>query len=155
MYQIHTLWLKWITLCSSPQGSFAEVRVYSLGLFAVVSCLKRENYTVPRRGLSLKLPVDPRICLNYLPGAFTTPVMAQTTVWRRFARYPSFSHFPFTFECGTAEIIRSHNWFCRGLWDWGMGKTPGGKFEIRERSQNIGIVPKFRLKKPCCKAEGW
>ncbi|AWO97562.1 putative death domain-containing protein 1 [Scophthalmus maximus] len=62
------------------RGSFAEVRVYSLGLFAVVSCLKRENYTVPRRGLSLKLPVDPRICLNYLPGAFTTPVMAQTTI---------------------------------------------------------------------------
>ncbi|XP_039997492.1 death domain-containing protein 1 [Xiphias gladius] len=62
------------------RGSFAEVRVYSLGLFAVVSCLKRENYTVPRRGLSLKLPMDPRICLNYLPGAFTAPVMAQTMI---------------------------------------------------------------------------
>uniref|UniRef100_A0A671W8N9 Death domain containing 1 n=1 Tax=Sparus aurata TaxID=8175 RepID=A0A671W8N9_SPAAU len=52
------------------RGSFAEVRVYSLGLFAVVSCLKRENYTVPTKGLSLKLPMDPRICLNYLPGSF-------------------------------------------------------------------------------------
>ncbi|XP_062240528.1 death domain-containing protein 1 [Platichthys flesus] len=62
------------------RGSFAEVRVYALGLFAVVSCLKRENYTVPRRGLSLKLSMDPRVCLSYLPGAFAAPVMAQTTV---------------------------------------------------------------------------
>ncbi|XP_073330594.1 death domain-containing protein 1 isoform X2 [Pagrus major] len=62
------------------RGSFAEVRVYSLGLFAVVSCLKRENYTVPTKGLSLKLPMDPRICLNYLPGSFTAPVMAQTMI---------------------------------------------------------------------------
>ncbi|XP_041636050.1 death domain-containing protein 1 [Cheilinus undulatus] len=62
------------------RGSFAEVKVYSLGLFAVVSCLKRENYTIPTRGLSLKLPMDPRICLNYLPGSFTAPVMAQTMI---------------------------------------------------------------------------
>uniref|UniRef100_UPI0037E7576B death domain-containing protein 1 n=1 Tax=Semicossyphus pulcher TaxID=241346 RepID=UPI0037E7576B len=62
------------------RGSFAEVRVYSLGLFAVVSCLKRENYTVPTKGLSLKLPMDPRVCLNYLPGSFTAPVMAQTMI---------------------------------------------------------------------------
>ncbi|KAM9335564.1 death domain-containing protein 1 [Symphorus nematophorus] len=62
------------------RGSFAEVRVYCLGLFAVVSCLKRENYTVPMKGLSLKLPMDPRICLNYLPGSFTAPVMAQTMI---------------------------------------------------------------------------
>uniref|UniRef100_A0A3B4ZWN8 Death domain containing 1 n=1 Tax=Stegastes partitus TaxID=144197 RepID=A0A3B4ZWN8_9TELE len=58
-------------LYGGQRGSFAEVKVYSLGLFAVVSCLKRENYTVLRRGLSLKLPMDPRICLNYLPGSFT------------------------------------------------------------------------------------
>ncbi|XP_028285599.1 death domain-containing protein 1 [Parambassis ranga] len=62
------------------RGSFAEVKVYALGLFAVVSCLKRENYTVPKRGLSLKLPMDSRICLNYLPGSFTGPVMAQTMI---------------------------------------------------------------------------
>ncbi|XP_067435695.1 death domain-containing protein 1 [Thunnus thynnus] len=62
------------------RGSFAEVRVYSLGLFAVVSCLKRESYTVPRRGLSHKLPMDPRICLNYLPGSFTAPIMAQSMI---------------------------------------------------------------------------
>uniref|UniRef100_A0A3B4Z1X8 Death domain containing 1 n=1 Tax=Seriola lalandi dorsalis TaxID=1841481 RepID=A0A3B4Z1X8_SERLL len=62
------------------RGSFAEVKVYSLGFFAVVSCLKRENYTVPSRGLSLKLPMDQRIYLNYLPGAFTAPVMAQVMI---------------------------------------------------------------------------
>ncbi|XP_034082237.1 death domain-containing protein 1 [Gymnodraco acuticeps] len=62
------------------RGSFADVRVYSLGLFAVVSCLKRENYTVTTKGLSLKLPMDPRICLNYLPGAFAAPVIAQTMI---------------------------------------------------------------------------
>uniref|UniRef100_A0A672J446 Death domain containing 1 n=1 Tax=Salarias fasciatus TaxID=181472 RepID=A0A672J446_SALFA len=64
-------------LYGGQKGSFAEVKVYSLGLFAVVSCLKRENYTVQRRGLSLRLVMDPRICLNYLPGSFTVPVMAQ------------------------------------------------------------------------------
>uniref|UniRef100_A0A668STL6 Uncharacterized protein n=1 Tax=Oreochromis aureus TaxID=47969 RepID=A0A668STL6_OREAU len=62
------------------RGSFAEVKVYSVGLFAVVSCLKQENYTIPRKGLSLKLPMDPRVCLNYLPGSFTAPVIAQTTI---------------------------------------------------------------------------
>ncbi|KAK5618678.1 hypothetical protein CRENBAI_013985 [Crenichthys baileyi] len=62
------------------KGCLAEVKVYSLGIFAVVSCLKRETYNVPKRGLSLKLTMDPRICLNYLPGSFTAPVMAQTMV---------------------------------------------------------------------------
>ncbi|KAM9833644.1 death domain-containing protein 1 [Syngnathus typhle] len=62
------------------RGSFAEVKVYSLGLFAVVSCLKQEHFTVPRRGLSYKLPVDPRVCLNYLPGSFTAPVLVQYTI---------------------------------------------------------------------------
>ncbi|XP_034413495.1 death domain-containing protein 1 [Cyclopterus lumpus] len=62
------------------RGSFAEVRVYSLGLFAVVSCLKKENYTVPTKGLLLKLHMDQRICLNYPPGCFTAPVMAQTMI---------------------------------------------------------------------------
>uniref|UniRef100_A0A3Q3H2Z2 Death domain containing 1 n=1 Tax=Labrus bergylta TaxID=56723 RepID=A0A3Q3H2Z2_9LABR len=56
------------------RGSFAEVKVYSLGLFAVVSCLKRENYTILRKGLSLKLSMDPRICLNYLPDPSLTSV---------------------------------------------------------------------------------
>nr|XP_061815129.1 death domain-containing protein 1-like [Nerophis lumbriciformis] len=59
------------------RGSFAEVKVYSLGLFAVVSCLKREHFTVPTRGMSHKPLVDPRICLYYLPGSFTASVMVQ------------------------------------------------------------------------------
>uniref|UniRef100_A0AAQ4RLJ0 Death domain containing 1 n=1 Tax=Gasterosteus aculeatus aculeatus TaxID=481459 RepID=A0AAQ4RLJ0_GASAC len=62
------------------RGSFAEAKVYSLGLFAVVSCLKKENFTVPTRGLSLKLTADPRVCLSYLPGSFSAPVMAQTVI---------------------------------------------------------------------------
>uniref|UniRef100_A0A3P9P5D6 Death domain containing 1 n=1 Tax=Poecilia reticulata TaxID=8081 RepID=A0A3P9P5D6_POERE len=62
------------------KGCFAEVKVYSLGIFAVVSRPKREMYNVPRKGLSLKIPMDPRICLDYLPGSFTAPVMAQTMV---------------------------------------------------------------------------
>ncbi|XP_072315540.1 death domain-containing protein 1 [Eucyclogobius newberryi] len=65
---------------SGHRGSFAEVRVYALGLFAVVSCLKRENYTVPRKGVCLKLSMDPRICLTYLPACFTAPVMAQAMI---------------------------------------------------------------------------
>ncbi|XP_054916171.1 death domain-containing protein 1 [Poeciliopsis prolifica] len=62
------------------KGRFAEVKVFSLGIFAVVSRPKREMYNIPRKGLSLKIPMDPRICLNYLPGSFTAPVMAQTMV---------------------------------------------------------------------------
>uniref|UniRef100_A0A3Q2CV63 Death domain containing 1 n=1 Tax=Cyprinodon variegatus TaxID=28743 RepID=A0A3Q2CV63_CYPVA len=62
------------------KGCFAEVKVYSLGIFAVVSRLKSEMYIVPKKGLSLKLPMDPRICLNYSPGSFTVPIMAQTMV---------------------------------------------------------------------------
>ncbi|XP_051914181.1 LOW QUALITY PROTEIN: death domain-containing protein 1 [Hippocampus zosterae] len=62
------------------KGSFAEVKVYSLGLFAVVSCLKQEHFTDPRQGVSYKHPVDPRICFKYLPGLFTAPVMVQYTI---------------------------------------------------------------------------
>ncbi|KAK2914146.1 hypothetical protein Q8A67_002545 [Cirrhinus molitorella] len=62
------------------RGSFAVVRVYSLGVFAVLSRLKTESFTVPKTGLSLKLSVDSRICLDYLPGSFTAPVVAQVTV---------------------------------------------------------------------------
>ncbi|XP_055363029.1 death domain-containing protein 1 isoform X3 [Betta splendens] len=65
---------------SGLMGTLAEVRVYSLGVFAVVSCLKRERYSVPSRGLSLKLSTDPRVSLSYLPGSFTAPVMAQVMV---------------------------------------------------------------------------
>lgn len=57
--------------------------MYRLGLFAVVSCLKKESYTVPPKGLSLKLNTDPRICLTYLPGCFATPVIAHTMVGKQ------------------------------------------------------------------------
>ncbi|KAL6490726.1 hypothetical protein MHYP_G00010710 [Metynnis hypsauchen] len=62
------------------KGSFAVVRVYTLGVFAVMSCLQMETFTIPKRGLSVKLSVDSRICLEYLPGSFNTPVVAQALV---------------------------------------------------------------------------
>ncbi|XP_051757483.1 death domain-containing protein 1 isoform X2 [Ctenopharyngodon idella] len=62
------------------RGWFAVVRVYSLGVFAVLSRLRTESFTVPRTGLSHKLSVDSRICLDYLPGSFIAPVVAQVTV---------------------------------------------------------------------------
>ncbi|XP_067257252.1 death domain-containing protein 1 [Chanodichthys erythropterus] len=62
------------------RGWFAVVRVYSLGVFAVLSRLRTESFTVLKTGLSHKLSVDSRICLDYLPGSFTAPVVAQVTV---------------------------------------------------------------------------
>ncbi|XP_073683961.1 LOW QUALITY PROTEIN: death domain-containing protein 1 [Garra rufa] len=62
------------------RGSFAVARVYSLGVFAVLSRLRTESFTVPKSGLSLKLSVDSRICLDYLTGSFTAPVVAQVMV---------------------------------------------------------------------------
>ncbi|KAJ8397753.1 hypothetical protein AAFF_G00434420 [Aldrovandia affinis] len=62
------------------RGSFAEVKVYKLGLFAVVCSLRRESFTVPRKGLSLKLSMDSRICFDYLPGTFTAPVVVQSMI---------------------------------------------------------------------------
>ncbi|KAG9479636.1 hypothetical protein GDO78_011586 [Eleutherodactylus coqui] len=62
------------------KGSFAEVKVYKLGTFSVVSCLKKENVTVLKKGLSLKLSVDSRISLNYPPGCFSSSVIVQFKV---------------------------------------------------------------------------
>ncbi|MCJ8731481.1 hypothetical protein PDJAM_G00200060 [Pangasius djambal] len=62
------------------RGTFAVVRVYTLGVFAVLSRLQRETFTIPKRGLCLKLSVDSRICLDYPPGSFSTPVVAQAMV---------------------------------------------------------------------------
>ncbi|KAG7330282.1 hypothetical protein KOW79_006504 [Hemibagrus wyckioides] len=62
------------------RGTFAVVRVYTLGVFAVLSRLKRETFTIPKRGLCLKLSVDSRICLDYPAGSFSTPVVAQAMV---------------------------------------------------------------------------
>ncbi|XP_063778403.1 death domain-containing protein 1 [Pseudophryne corroboree] len=62
------------------KGSFAEVKVYKLGTFCVVSCLKKENFTILKKGLSLKLNVDSRISLNYPPGCFSSSVIVQFKV---------------------------------------------------------------------------
>ncbi|XP_040191081.1 death domain-containing protein 1 [Rana temporaria] len=62
------------------KGSFAEIKVYKLGTFSVISCLKKENFTVPRKGLSLKLSVDSRISLNYPPGCLSSSVIVQFKV---------------------------------------------------------------------------
>ncbi|CAI9615251.1 unnamed protein product, partial [Staurois parvus] len=61
-------------------GSFAEIKVYKLGTFSVISCLKKENFTVPRKGLSLKLSMDSRISLNYPPGCLSSSVIVQFKV---------------------------------------------------------------------------
>ncbi|XP_075045180.1 death domain-containing protein 1 [Mixophyes fleayi] len=62
------------------KGSFAEVKVYKLGTFCVVSCLKKENFTILKRGLPLKLSVDSRISLNYPQGCFSSSVIVQFKV---------------------------------------------------------------------------
>ncbi|XP_018416763.1 PREDICTED: death domain-containing protein 1 [Nanorana parkeri] len=62
------------------KGSFAEIKVYQLGTFSVISCLKKENFTVLRKGLSLKLSVDSRISLNYPPGCLSSSVIVQFKV---------------------------------------------------------------------------
>ncbi|KAM5191457.1 death domain-containing protein 1 [Mantella aurantiaca] len=62
------------------KGSFAEIKVYKLGTFSVISCLKKENFTVLRKGLSLKLSVDSRISLNYPPGCLSSSVIVQFKV---------------------------------------------------------------------------
>lgn len=113
--------------------------MYSVGLFAVVSCLKLENYTIPRKGLSLKLPMDPRICLNYLPGSFTAPVIAQTTVWQYPDHYPFFSYF--TFSRSKEKSCRSEVWLAlrdrkgslgRSLWN--HSKT---RMKIERRNDEV------------------
>ncbi|KAM9330379.1 death domain-containing protein 1 [Gastrophryne carolinensis] len=62
------------------KGSFAEIKVYKLGTFSVISCLKKENFTILRKGLSVKLSVDSRISLNYPPSCFSSAVIAQFKV---------------------------------------------------------------------------
>eukprot|EP00079_Xenopus_tropicalis_P037063 XP_017950834.1 PREDICTED: death domain-containing protein 1 [Xenopus tropicalis] len=62
------------------KGTFAEVKIYKLGIFSVVSCLKKENFTILKKGLSIKLGIDPRISLNYPPGCFRSSVIVQFKV---------------------------------------------------------------------------
>ncbi|XP_059844611.1 death domain-containing protein 1 [Hypanus sabinus] len=58
----------------------ADVKIYKLGIFSVISCLRKETFTVPWKGLALKLSVDSRITLNYFPGSFSTSVVVQSKV---------------------------------------------------------------------------
>ncbi|XP_074085749.1 death domain-containing protein 1 [Macrotis lagotis] len=64
----------------SYKGSCAEVKVYKLGIFSVVSCLKKDSFMVPKKGLSLKLSMDPRISLSYPLGVFSSSVLVQLKV---------------------------------------------------------------------------
>uniref|UniRef100_A0A8B9I7G3 Death domain containing 1 n=1 Tax=Anser brachyrhynchus TaxID=132585 RepID=A0A8B9I7G3_9AVES len=60
--------------------TFAEVKVYQLGVFSVLSCLKRETFTVPKVGLSQKLSMDSRISFYYPPETFSSPAAMQLKV---------------------------------------------------------------------------
>eukprot|EP00076_Gallus_gallus_P020502 XP_015141174.1 death domain-containing protein 1 [Gallus gallus] len=53
--------------------TFAEVKVYQLGVFSVLSCLKEETFTVPKSGLSQNLSMDSRISFYYPSETFTSP----------------------------------------------------------------------------------
>ncbi|XP_027400037.1 death domain-containing protein 1 isoform X1 [Bos indicus x Bos taurus] len=64
----------------SYKGTCAEVKVYKLGIFSVVSCLKKESFTVTKKGLTHKTTMDSRISLNYPPGVFNSPVLVQIKV---------------------------------------------------------------------------
>ncbi|KAM9678234.1 death domain-containing protein 1-like [Trichechus inunguis] len=64
----------------SYKGTCAEVKAYKLGIFSVVSCLKKESFTVTRKGLILKPSMDSRISLNYPQGVFSSPVLVQLKV---------------------------------------------------------------------------
>ncbi|NXU14474.1 DTHD1 protein, partial [Pardalotus punctatus] len=60
--------------------SFAEVEIYHLGVFSVLSCLKKETFTVPKVGLLQKLSVDSRISFCYHPETFSSPAPMQLKI---------------------------------------------------------------------------
>ncbi|NXG14067.1 DTHD1 protein, partial [Grallaria varia] len=62
--------------------SFAEVKIYHLGVFSVLSCLKKETFTVPKAGLSQKLSMDSRISFCYHPETFSSPAPMQLRIQR-------------------------------------------------------------------------
>ncbi|XP_029445503.1 death domain-containing protein 1 isoform X2 [Rhinatrema bivittatum] len=64
----------------NQQGSFAEVKVYKLGIFSVVSCLKKETFSIPKKGLEVKPTMDPRISLIFPPGCFSSSIIVQLKV---------------------------------------------------------------------------
>ncbi|KAM6346016.1 LOW QUALITY PROTEIN: death domain-containing protein 1 [Podargus strigoides] len=60
--------------------TLAEVKIYQLGVFSVLSCLKKETFTVPKVGLSQKLSVDSKISFCYHPETFSSPAPMQLKV---------------------------------------------------------------------------
>lgn len=62
------------------KGTCAAVKVYKLGIFSVVSCLKKESFTITKKGFTLKSSLDPRISLNYPPSVFSSTVLVQLKV---------------------------------------------------------------------------
>ncbi|XP_074760328.1 death domain-containing protein 1 [Athene noctua] len=60
--------------------TFAEVKIYQLGVFSVLSCLKKEKFTVSKVGLSQKLSVDSRISFCYHPETFSSPAPMQLKI---------------------------------------------------------------------------
>uniref|UniRef100_A0A8C9MQE1 Death domain containing 1 n=1 Tax=Serinus canaria TaxID=9135 RepID=A0A8C9MQE1_SERCA len=60
--------------------SFAEVKIYHPCVFSVLSCLKKETFTVPKAGLLQKLNVDSRISFCYHPETFSSPAPMQLKI---------------------------------------------------------------------------
>ncbi|XP_013804903.2 death domain-containing protein 1 [Apteryx mantelli] len=60
--------------------TFAEVKIYQLGIFSVLSCLKKEIFTIPKAGLSHKLSMDARISFYYPPETFSSPAVMHLKV---------------------------------------------------------------------------
>ncbi|KFV52869.1 Death domain-containing protein 1, partial [Gavia stellata] len=60
--------------------TFVEVQIYQLGVFSVLSCLRKQTFTVPNIGLSQKLSVDSRISFYYPPETFSSPAPMQLKV---------------------------------------------------------------------------
>ncbi|XP_051020868.1 death domain-containing protein 1 [Acomys russatus] len=64
----------------SYKGTCAAVNVYKLGMFSVVSCLKKQSFTVTKKGLTLKSSMDTRISFSYPVGIFSSPVLVQLKI---------------------------------------------------------------------------
>ncbi|NWR68991.1 DTHD1 protein, partial [Centropus unirufus] len=62
------------------EETVAEVKIYQLGVFSVLSCLKKETFIVPEAGLSRKLSIDPRTSLYYHPETFSSSAPMQLKI---------------------------------------------------------------------------
>ncbi|CAH7451457.1 Dthd1 [Phodopus roborovskii] len=64
----------------SYKGACAAVHVYKLGMFSVVSCLKKQTFTVTKKGLTLKSSIDARVSLSYPAGVFGSTAFVQLKI---------------------------------------------------------------------------